>query len=85
MSSDDDIEVVEVSRIHFTLTEFIWKEISSNGSVSIESLRAALSKYDVLATDDQITQMLTLVPQNVHDPSRLLSLLSTSNNTTLPF
>ena len=73
-SQDTDIEVVEVRRNVTSVTnppthesssigatEFVWQELSGNGEhVSRDSLKAALKKYDVLATPDQIHDMVSM-------------------------
>ena len=70
-NDSDDIEVVSVHVSHSAPREplsaeraFVWAEVSKDDAITPESLRAALSKYEVLATDEQIQDMLHLVSRD---------------------
>lgn len=43
-----------------TEKKFLWSEISENGLVSLTSLRHALVKYDVVASEDQMRDMILI-------------------------
>jgi len=69
-SDSDDIELVSVHVSQPTSTsgltgeqQFIWSELSVQGSITPASLRQALHKYEVLETDEQVQDMIHLVSQ----------------------
>jgi hypothetical protein len=74
VSDSDDIEIVSIhiaspssgvseianpSRASKELM-FMWKELSQSGVITHDSLRVALGKYDVIASDEQISDMISL-------------------------
>ena len=63
-SESSDIEVVSVkfdgSKDPKDLPEFIWSEISNQNKLSFASLRKALCKYDIEASDQQVKEMIDL-------------------------
>lgn len=74
VSDSDDIEILSIqiaapssgvsekanlSRADKELA-FMWKEVSQSGVITHESLRVALDKYDVIANDEQISDMISL-------------------------
>lgn len=73
-SDSDDIEIVSIkiasptsgvsekanlSRAGKELA-FMWKEVSQSDVITHVSLRVALDKYDVFASDEQISDMISL-------------------------
>lgn len=59
ISEDSDIEVLEITRE--SANDFLWKELSTNGKdITIASMRKALDKYEVFASDTQISDMISL-------------------------
>ena len=74
-SDSDDIEVVSVqiapdpSANIPSDVRFMWGEISQNDVITPESLRRALDKYEVTASDDQIDDMLKLLGASVTTPT----------------
>lgn len=86
-SDSSDIEVISVKyegsnpiKAETRLEQFIWNEISDDGSViSIASLRKALRKYDVRASETQIEEMIesTGVGPELSVPGFLLFLRQT--------
>lgn len=64
-SSDSDIEVVEV-RIDQTppprnQLEFAFSEIAADGKITTTSLQRAMAKYEIAATDEQLSHMVELL------------------------
>jgi hypothetical protein len=89
-SDSSDIEILSVHispKLTQSLTPeelFIWNELSENGVVTSENLRRTLEKYEVIATDDQINDMIGIGSKNetldVHGFKQILKSLRKQNS-----